>query len=495
MAWELRRNPFSRDVADPKVEKNLNLTNLIASLWGVGTPASSKEDSAMQNMLLEYVREVTRTLGDSGWYIKGAFSYSGSFALNSFRMALSRVLVSGLPGTVVGSNLNSETESSIVLNAPPGSGTRNDLVYLEMWLAEVPGSTVSAPVSTNKPTTSTLYKYGNVQFGGTNIADDINEVDFEIRRRVQVQYRLRVVDGVDFATYPLGVDDPTVKAQGGAANPTAIQFSQDVRDSNLFLAGNGSVSHQGTLGSLDGLVYALPLCKVARTAGVTEITAPNVTDMRSNSGVLNFVKRDGDSMLGDLSIVATGSRTFLVQTTSNDSLAVLRAIGLTSGGAQVIGELIADNSGVVRLRTQSNHSMEFHTNNTLRMVLTAAGILQTAAGDPYYHKANMPKFTSSAQNIPSAGGTVSVAHSLGARPRQVWGVYRCITTDQGWAVNDEIDIGNVPVDGGGFLFADATNVSFKRSSTGTGPLILNKSTGASVNMAPANWNIVFYANP
>lgn len=495
MPWTKSRNPFSRDTADSASEKSLALTNLIASIWGVGTPASSKEDSAAQVMLLDYMREVTRSLGKSGWYQQGALAFSGSYPANTFRMALSRLLGDGLPMTVVGSALNSETEGQITLGAPPGTGTHDDLTFLEFWLAEIPGSTPSLPVSTNKPSTTTLYKYGNVQFGGTNIADDINEVDFEIRRRVQVQYRIRAVSNVDCTTYPLGVDDPVVKAQGAAVTPTAIQFAQDARDQNLFVAGNGSVSHQGTLGTLDGYVYALPLAKVARTAGVTNITAPDVTDLRSTSGVLNFVARGGDTMTGDLSIVSAGSRIFLVQTTANTTSATARMQGKTSGGVEVVGEVIADGSGAVRVKAFSNHPLEFYTNNILRALFTNGGVLQTAAGDPYYHKVNMPKFTSSAQNIPAAGATVSVAHTLGARPRQVWGVYRCITTDQGWAVNDEIAIGNVPVDGGGLLFADATNVSFKRSSTGTGPLILNKSTGASVNMTPANWNIIFYANP
>ena len=495
MAWEKTKNTFSVDLADAKTEKNLLNANQVGSIWGKGVPASSKEDGAVQRMFLDYMRELIRSLGKSGWYQIGNFNYSGSYPANTFRMDISRLMVSGLPVTVAGVALASDTENVFTLNAPPGSGSRNDLVLLEMWFAEVPGSTASIPTTVNKPSTTTLYKYGNVQYGGTNLTDDINEADLEVRRRVQVQYRIRVVDGVDFGTYPFGIDDPTVKAQGGAANPSAIQFAQDARDQNLYVAGNGSVSHQGTLVSLDGFVYAMPIARIARSVGVVEITAGEVTDLRTANGVANFVQRGGDQMTGDLSLVSAGSRIFLIQATGNTTSGTIRAKGKTSGGVEVVGEFIADSAGLVKLKAFSNHNLEFYSNNVLRMVLTAAGILQTAAGDPYYHKANMPKFTSSAQNIPAAGGTVSVAHSLGARPRQVWGVYRCITTDQGWAVNDEIDIGNVPVDGGGFLFADATNVSFKRSSTGTGPLILNKSTGASVNMTPANWNIIFYANP
>lgn len=491
--WNKSRNPFSRDLADPIVEKSIILSNLIASFWGVGTPASSKEDSAAQIMLLEYVREVVRALGDSGWYQKGAFSFSSGFPTNSFRVALSRLIASGLPMTVVGTALNSETEGAIVLNAPPGGGTRDDLVFLEMWIAEIPGSTASSPVSTNKPSTSELYKYGNVQFGGTNIDDDINEADFEVRRRVQVQYRIRIVDGVDFSTYPSGVDDPNVKAQGAAANPTAIQFALDSRDSHLFLAGNGSVSHQGTLNTLDGFVYALPLCKVARSAGATEITAPNVTDMRTSSGVLNFVKRDGDTMVGDLSIATSGSRTFLVQTTSNNSLSVLRAIGLEAGGTQVIGEFIADNSGAVRLKAKSNHPLEFYTNDTLVALITAGGIFQTAAGKVFRHDGNSPRFESSTFSVPTNSSLATIAHGLSAKPKSYSAHLLCGTADLGYSPGDEVRIQYGVGDIGMTLSVDGTNIYLAKGSA-TFQLV-HKSSFTANAITNGSWSMIVRADP
>lgn len=280
MAWEKTKNLLSVDPADTKVEKNLLDTNLMASIWGKSTPASSKEDGVTGQLLWQAYRTLIRRMGQSGWRSLVPFTFSPGFPANSFRIGKAEAFADGLPITDVGTSLNSETESQPVLPAPPGAGVRDDLVYVEVFLVEVPGSTTSAPTSVNKPSTTTLYKYGNVLFGGTNPTDDINEVNFEIRRRVQMQYRVRTVAGINFTTYPKGINDPLVLAQGPNASPTAIAFAAVSGDAGLFRAGAGTAAHQATLGTLDGYVYAIPIAKVARSVGVTEIQAGVVTDLR-----------------------------------------------------------------------------------------------------------------------------------------------------------------------------------------------------------------------
>jgi len=116
--------------------------------------------------------------------------------------------------------------NKINLYPPPSSDTRIDFVFLEAWLTTIAPN----PSTIDKPTASTIYKYGNVKFGGTNIPDDMQDpaMGFETTRRVQLQYRIRVYGSgtglgasIDLSTYPDGLDSPAVKGQGTAASPVA----------------------------------------------------------------------------------------------------------------------------------------------------------------------------------------------------------------------------------------------------------------------------------
>lgn len=280
MTWAKTKNLFSRDPADPAAEQNLLDTNMLGTMWGTATPASSKEDSVIERIVQDTFRRNIRRNGQSGFLTRPTYLYSGGYPANSFHMPKADVYVDGLGASIVGSLIGSDTEGLLQLTAPPVSGSRQDLLFLELWIAEVPGSTVSAPVSTNKPDTTHVFKWGNVDYGGTNPADDINEVAFEIRRRAQLQYRIRTTPGINFSLYPNGVNDPGNAAQGPNASPTALTYTVSPTDPTLYIAGNGTIAHQGTLGTLDGFVYAIPLAQVNRTTGVTSITSPDVTDLR-----------------------------------------------------------------------------------------------------------------------------------------------------------------------------------------------------------------------
>ena len=281
MSWTKTKNVLSVDLDDPLAEQNLLNTNMVGTIWGSGVPASSKEDGAFQRIALDIARRMIRRNGQSGFLTRPTYLFSASYPSNSFHMPKSDAYLDGLAMTVVGTSLDSDTDNLIQLTAPPISGSRFDLVFLECWLAEVPGSTVSEPVSTNKPDDTHVFKWGNVAYGGTNMADDINEVNFEIRRRVQLQYRVRTFPNTDFALYPNGVNDPANTAQGPNAVATALPFAASSMDSALYVAGNGTASHQSLLGTLDGYVYAIPLAKIARTVGVSLIGVNDVTDLRS----------------------------------------------------------------------------------------------------------------------------------------------------------------------------------------------------------------------
>lgn len=149
------------------------------------------------------------------------------------------------------------------------------------------GATLSGGLDTaNKPTQDTLYWNGNTGADASvNLPDDIEDpsVGSETTKRVQIQYRIRVTgqaEAVNFQTQADGFSNASILAQGGQSSPvatypfvradgstvsgnsSAAAYAQV--DGGLWLAGDGSESSATALGTVDGYVYALPICFVFR---------------------------------------------------------------------------------------------------------------------------------------------------------------------------------------------------------------------------------------
>lgn len=162
------------------------------------------------------------------------------------------------------------TYNVLRFNPPPASDSRIDFVFLEVWSALVNPN----PSTVDKPTADTIWKYGNVEYGGANIDDDLIDptIGSETTIRVQLQYRLRVVGsgsgaGVSPAldVYPDGLDDPNIRAQGPNDAETDFTFTnmrKELGDASLWRAGDGD--SENALGTVDGYVYAIPICAVFR---------------------------------------------------------------------------------------------------------------------------------------------------------------------------------------------------------------------------------------
>ena len=120
------------------------------------------------------------------------------------------------------------------------------------------------------PTDSKIYKYGNIQYSGTNLANDLIDcsVNYETSLRVQIQYRIRVVGDIDIETYPEGFDPNTVFVQGPMLTPnescSEAYFTRVPGDIGLWRAGAGDVVAQQLLGTVDGYTYAIPMFAIAR---------------------------------------------------------------------------------------------------------------------------------------------------------------------------------------------------------------------------------------
>jgi len=154
----------------------------------------------------------------------------------------------------------------------------------------------------NKPTQDSIYRHGNVDSSTTvALEDDIEDpiVGVETTKRVQVQYRIRhtgAAEGIDFKLQADGFSNAAVLAQGTQVAPVALYpfvpadlksvvANSDARDgvagtdigyglldNGLWIAGAGTASSASDLGTIDGFVYAIPLCFVFRkndaTAGI-----------------------------------------------------------------------------------------------------------------------------------------------------------------------------------------------------------------------------------
>jgi len=144
------------------------------------------------------------------------------------------------------------TGNLIQLPDPPATGTREDLVFLEVWFEEIGDG-------------ETINRYGGTKSGIlTNDLKD-SRIGEETSRRNQLKWRIRSVAGVNFGSKPEGVDDATVvKAWGANTADTTRVFTKHATDKGLYVAGDGSQASKDELRTVDGYVYAVPMFRVSR---------------------------------------------------------------------------------------------------------------------------------------------------------------------------------------------------------------------------------------
>ena len=241
---------------------------------------------------------------------------------------------------VTGSGVvDGDPSNRINLFQPPATEARIDLVFLEVWQGQIAPN----PSTANKPSASTIYKYGNTQFGGTNFADDMKDptMGFETTERVQIQYRIRTYgsgtglgDAVDLAQYPDGLDDPNVLAQGTMASPVAGYIWNNMGDAlgdrGLWRAGNGDSNSRTALGTVDGYVYAIPICAVFRRNSGAFVARTASGNANQNGGF------DRNPVSGTITDPLQATRTFSAVTVTAalaaDTTGVISVTGLANSG-------------------------------------------------------------------------------------------------------------------------------------------------------------------
>ena len=270
-------------------------------IWQKGKPPLDAELNLMSAVELERQRQYVAGVMPSGFLMDPTrasheFQFNKLW-VNHFRFGVPRNAQYALDGNetqpvvwanvngwiipVAGTDIDTVADVYNVIKLYPGPGTdgRIDLVFLEAWATLVQPN----PSTLNKPTASTIWKFGNVKHGGTNITDDLEDpvVGFETSKRVQVQYRIRLYGsgsgggaGVNLAVHPDGIEDPNILGQGAASAVVAgMQWSnmrEDLGDPSLWRAGDGNPNNG--LGTIDGYTYAIPIAAVFRRNNQTYLS-------------------------------------------------------------------------------------------------------------------------------------------------------------------------------------------------------------------------------
>ena len=243
-------------------------------------PPLSCEVNFTGDLASKHSQELAQFLVPSGWGLVGALRddttesdggagdvlCSSTYTANTFKLlGIDKgvekesliAYVNGWKLLVQGSNSAADENNIILLSDPPSTAYRVDFIFLEVWRKLL-------------STTDVVYKYGNLLYGGTNPTNDLIDpaINIETSRRVQLQYRIRVVDDIDIESYPYGFDPNKVFVQGTLSSPLSTcshaYFAQTPGDLGLWRAGVGDAAAQEDLGTVDGYTYAIPMFAVHR---------------------------------------------------------------------------------------------------------------------------------------------------------------------------------------------------------------------------------------
>ena len=201
------------------------------------------------------------------------------------------------------------------------------------------------------------------------------------------------------------------------------------------------------------------------------------------------VLKAGDTMTGNL-IVQKAETLAMVraESTDNDTHAWVDVRSKTADGTVVDVALVTDKNGSARITTISNHPLELWTHGTRRLAISAAGGLT-----------HMPVGFQSTQQAIVSATLLTIAHGLGAKPKQVWVTIVSITTEYGFGVGEEVSPPVNDDDGGtnekGVCVSwDATNIYIQKGNSVL-PIYQRSNPGIGANITNANWEFIARANP
>lgn len=257
---------FKTTVSRTLTTDNRQYSNLI---WQAGKPPLDSELNLVGQIATDNLAKVVSTNSHSGILLDPRssmrdFKFNPLWS-NFLKVKGFKALVNGLVVNVA--------ESQINLPPPPASDFRVDFVFLEVWKGVISAEGSGGDL-TNKSTDTKVYENGNL--AGSGLVDEMvdSNVGFETTKRVQVQYRFRVVSGVDLKSQIEGMSSPLVFAQGPLAAVSARTFSNQYSngDAGLWVATMTSDGlpldppNNTALSVLlsENVVYGIPVCAISR---------------------------------------------------------------------------------------------------------------------------------------------------------------------------------------------------------------------------------------
>jgi hypothetical protein len=227
---------------------------------------------------------------------------------NEQEVVVPNVIVNGYP-ILVGGVRHTDTSLNSIIFEHAESYSRYDFAFLEVWRAQLRArDTNNNPIAQYKPDLTHIYKFGNTQFLGTNLIDDMIDTaikpstnGIETSQRVQIQYRIRAISNVTFSNTESNGFEDTARVQGQGANPmpqiagySYINMKDELGDPGLWRAGNGDEASMVALGTVDGYTYAIPMFKVHRRSLI------NYNDTGADNGAAALNQQGNAKYISDL---------------------------------------------------------------------------------------------------------------------------------------------------------------------------------------------------
>jgi hypothetical protein len=242
-------------------------------LMGKTAVYTERDTNEIQFIQNDKRRELTRLL-----FSTSGFATSSEYEVNGNTLTFLKTQKVHINGDI----FTIPAGTQVQLPSAPVSGIRTDLLMFETWKEEV------------------VYDSPSPAYG---LEGQVSNESFEDPRatalmkeqtsRIALRSRLRFVQGVDFSSYPKGVNDPNkVFARGGATLNTSYTFIQSNEDKNLFIAGDGSPTAKSALKTFDGYVQAICVFRLNQVAG-DPITMEDIVDIRDVAATLSN-KETGD---------------------------------------------------------------------------------------------------------------------------------------------------------------------------------------------------------
>jgi len=184
-------------------------------------------------------------------------------------------------------------EATINLSPPPTQDNRVDFVFLEVWktIISADNALPDATLEKVKPTTTTVYSNGNLSGAGLDDEMVDSNVGFETTKRVQVQYRFRVVDNIDIYSHLEGMSSNLVKAKGPLDAVSNVSFNNQWAngDAGLWVA---HMTDDGTATGTplsdflsENIVYGIPICAITRRNDNAYVASTNAGNANQNGAI------------------------------------------------------------------------------------------------------------------------------------------------------------------------------------------------------------------